>query len=147
MCSKTLLLAFTAIKIHRTGEHAKCFSGWIARITTSGGPLSWLPSPLHMFFCKSYKDVQMNELPCNKPMLELKMHFSTAVCCPYIILSCLNWCGMEWVGNKQLGHTVTCEKTWCSRRLDLVCAIITCFFFFFIHMLSKLGKYLSVLLL
>ena len=119
----TLLLAFTVIKIHRLGERSKCFSGWIPQITTSDGPLPRLPLP--MFFCKSslQRCRQMSELPCNKPV-----HFWTAVCRPCMILSCLNWRGMEWVGTKQLVHTVMCEKTWCSRSLYLVYAIVTCLF-------------------
>lgn len=59
--------------------------------------LSSVSPPSHMFFCKSslQRWKQMNELPCNKPVLEIKMRFLTAVCCPSMALNCLNWQGME----------------------------------------------------
>lgn len=131
----TVLLAFNVIKIHKIGEHSKCMLEWTLQITTSGSPLSWLPSP---FVCSSvslsYSEVG-RWMTCVKPVLEFKMHFLTAVCSSCLMITHVNWCGMEWVGRKQLVHTVTCEK-WCSRSLYMVlttfglgwCFLCTCWF-------------------
>lgn len=117
----TVFLAFALIKIHKIGEHSKCMSEWTPQLTTSGSPLSWLPSP---YVC-SLVSLPYNEvgrwMNCNKPVLEFKMYFLTAVCSSCVI-SYVNQCGMEWVGRKQLVHTLTCEN-WCSRSLYLVYAI------------------------
>lgn len=117
----TVLLAFTLIKILKAGERSKCMSEWTPQITTSDSPLSWLPS---LYVC-SLVSHPYNEvgrwMNCNKPVLEFKMHFLTAVCSSCVV-SCVNWCGTEWVGRKQLVHTLTCEN-WCSRTLCLVYAI------------------------